>query len=153
VDTPRAVVMIAPDDVDPAVRVIQVVAGNRSPNGAAQAFRIDAVAVPGLTEPITLAVELGESSKSVDNLLAMKMPDSKSAAARELILDILEHEGEQESDELDARVAGETGISAKTAKNVRSELARDGLVKAYPDKDEFGEILRWKVTRSAALRA
>ena len=43
VDTPRAVVMIAVDDEDPAVRHIQVVAGNRSLNGTAQAFRIEAV--------------------------------------------------------------------------------------------------------------
>ncbi len=151
VDTPRAVVMIAVDDQDPAARVIQVVAGNRSPNGSAQAFRIDAVEVPGLAEPITLAVELGESSKSVDDLLAVKL-GSKSAKARELILNILEDEGEQESDALDARVARETGISAKTARNVRSELANEGLVKPHPDKDEFGEIVRWKVSRSAAPR-
>jgi hypothetical protein len=70
VDVPRAAVMIAKDDEDPLVRHIQVVAGNRSLNGAGQAFRIDGVDVPGLTEPITLAVPLGESSKSVDDLLA-----------------------------------------------------------------------------------
>jgi hypothetical protein len=64
VDTPRAVVMIAADDVDPQIRHIQVIAGNRSLNGSAQAFRIDAVDVAGLTEPITLAVQLGESAKS-----------------------------------------------------------------------------------------
>ena len=37
VDTPRAVVMIAVDDEDELVRHIQVVAGNRSLNGSAQA--------------------------------------------------------------------------------------------------------------------
>ncbi len=36
-DTPRAVVMIAVDDEDPLIRHIQVVAGNRSLNGSAQA--------------------------------------------------------------------------------------------------------------------
>ena len=39
-------------------------------NGSAQAFRIEAVTVAGLTEPITLAVELGESTKSVDDLIS-----------------------------------------------------------------------------------
>lgn len=152
VDTPRAVVMIAADDESPDVRVIQVVAGNRSANGAAQAFRIDAVDVPGLSEPITLAVELGESSKQVDDLLGVKKEGSKSAAARELILDILEGEGEQESDALDARIARETGIVAKTVRNLRSDLVNEGLIRSHPDKDEFGEILRWKVSRTAAPR-
>ena len=57
VDTPRAVVMIAVDDEDPLLRHIQVVAGNRSLNGSAQAFRIEAATVEGLTEPITRAVK------------------------------------------------------------------------------------------------
>jgi hypothetical protein len=78
VDTPRAVVMIAKDDEDPTVSHIQVVAGNRSLNGAGQAFRIDAVDVAGLKEPITLAVALGESAKSVDELLAFEQTRSRS---------------------------------------------------------------------------
>jgi hypothetical protein len=72
VDTPRAVVMIAADDEDAQLRHIQVVAGNRSLKGSAQAFRIEAANVPGLTEPVTLAVELGASAKSVDDLLAYR---------------------------------------------------------------------------------
>jgi excisionase family DNA binding protein len=151
VDTPRAVVMIAVDDEDERVRHIQVVAGNRSRNGVGQVFRIDAVEVPGLAEPITLAVALGESSKPVDELLSThERSDSRSARARELILDLLEGEGDQESDALDARVAAETGLKAGTVKNVRIGLKDDGLVKMYPDKDEHGAILRWNVGRTAA---
>jgi hypothetical protein len=60
VDTPRAVVMIAVDDEQDDVRHVQVVAGNRSRNGRARAFRIDEAQVHGLSEPVTLAVELGE---------------------------------------------------------------------------------------------
>ena len=153
VDTPRAVVMIAVDDEDPLVRHIQVVAGNRSLNGSAQAFRIDAVDVAGLTEPITIAVELGESAKSVDDLLAIRdTGNSKTARARTLILDILDAEGGQESDTLDARVAQETGLAAKTVKNARTKLKDDGLVNVQPDKDEQGTILRWRVTRTGAPR-
>jgi hypothetical protein len=74
VDTPRAVVMIAVDDEDPIVRHIQVVAGNRSLNGSAQAFRIDPVDVSGLLEPITLATMLGDSTKSVDDLSPPRKP-------------------------------------------------------------------------------
>ena len=143
--------MIAVDDENPAVRVIQVVAGNRSANGAGVQFRIDAVDVPGLTEPITVAVDLGESSKDVDDLLAAKKEEPKSVRARELILDILE-DGEQESDALDARVARETGLSARTARDVRMSLGHEGLVKAHPEKDEDGTVTCWKVSRSAAPR-
>ena len=147
VDTPRAVVMIVADDENPAVRVIQVVAGNRSLNGSAEAFRIDAVDVPGLTEPITLAVPLGESEKSVERLLATPLREaSKTEKARELMLEILETEGEQESDALDARVVSETGLALQTVRNMRVKLGKDGLVKVTPHKDELGQIVRWTVS-------
>jgi 5S rRNA maturation endonuclease (ribonuclease M5) len=156
VDTPRAVVMIAVDDEDEDVRHIQVVAGNRSRNGSAQSFKIDAVPIDGLTEPITIAVPLGESSKSVDELLSAGTTkaarDSRTGEARELILDVLEGDGEQESDTLDARVARETGLSARTARNARKQLADEGLLKSRPERDEYGTILCWKVYRSAAPR-
>jgi hypothetical protein len=153
VDTPRAVVMIAADDEDSRVRHIQVVAGNRSPNGSAQAFRIDAVPVEGLTEPITLAVELGESAKSVDNLLATRGGETKTDRARELILDVLDEEGAQESDTLDSRVARETGLAAGTVRNARTRLKVAGLIKVYPDNDDTGAIKRWRVARTGAPRA
>jgi hypothetical protein len=154
VDTPRAVVMIVQDDQDPLLRHIQVVAGNRSLNGAAQAFRIEAVAVEGLEEPVTRAVDLGESAKSVETLLqATANPElSKSGRACELILDVLENDGEQESDTLDARIAREACVSAKTVKNLRSKLKAEGLIKSFPDRDEFGSIVRWNIVRTSAPR-
>ena len=153
VDTPRAVVMIAADDEDAQVRHIQVVAGNRSANGAAHAFRIEAVDVTGLSEPVTRAVALGESAKSVDELLEIrKAPDTKTEKARDLLLDILEEQGEQESDALDAHVAKETGLSARTVRDARMQLSREGLVKARPLKDEHGEITEWHVVRTGAPR-
>jgi AAA domain-containing protein len=152
VDTPRAVVMIAQDDQDPLLRHIQVVAGNRSLNGSAQAFRIEAVDVPGLDEPITRAVELGASGKSVEDLLARERPESKTSNARTLILDILDDEGAQESDQLDARIASETGLAAKTVKNARTKLKDEGLIKVQPEKDDLGTIVRWNVSRTQAAR-
>jgi hypothetical protein len=154
VDTPRAVVMIVADDEDPTLRHIQVVAGNRSVNGSAQAFRIEAVDVDGLKEPITRAIELGESAKNVEDLLqasADRAP-SKSAQAGELLLDILDEEGEQESDALDARVARETGLAVKTVKNTRTALKNGGLLKVFPLRDEAGEIEHWRVARTNAPR-
>jgi hypothetical protein len=153
VDTPRAVVMIAVDDEDPAVRHIQVVAGNRSLNGSAQSFRIEAVPVEGLDEPITLAVDLGESTKSVDDLLAAApREETKTNRAHDLILDILENEGDQESDGLDARIARDCDIAARTVRNLRKKMSAEGLIKAHPDKDEWGEIKRWLVCRTQAIR-
>ena len=152
VDTPRAVVMIAVDDEDPLVRHIQVVVGNRSLNGSGQAFRLDAVPVQGLTEPITVAVPLGESTKSVDDLIASPASDSKTGADRSLILDVLESEGEQESDELDARIASETGLAVKTVRNARGALAKAGLIRNVPVRDESGAVQRWCVRRTEARR-
>jgi hypothetical protein len=145
-------VMIAQDDQDPLLRHIQVVAGNRSLNGSAQAFRIEAVDVPGLDEPITRAVELGASGKSVEDLLARERPESKTSNARTLILDILDDEGAQESDQLDARIASETGLAAKTVKNARTKLKDEGLIKVQPEKDDLGTIVRWNVSRTQAAR-
>ena len=122
-------------------------------NGAAQAFRLEAVPVEGLAEPITRAVELGTSSKSVDELLATQPAGpSKTQTARELLLGVLDEEGTQESDALDARVARETGLAAKTVQNTRTKRKDEGLIRVRPEKDEPGAIQRWVVTRTGAPR-
>lgn len=151
-DIPRAVIAFARDDEDENVIHWQVVAGNRSGRGTARHFRIELADVRGLEEPVTRAADLGSSAKDVDDLLEAK-PASKSASARELILDILEKEGEVESDALDARVARETGLAAKTIKNNRTKLKDEGLIRNVPDRDEHGTVKRWKVTRTQAPRA
>ena len=129
----------------------QVAAGNRSGRGTARHFRIELRDV-GLEEPVTVAADLGASSKDVDDLLERKRTGSRSDDARVTILDILDAEGTQESDTLDARVAAETGLSVKTIKNIRVKLADDGLIRARPDKDELGTIVRWNVSRTQAPR-
>lgn len=152
VDLPRAVLAFAKDDEDEMVFHVQCVAGNRSGRTAAQSYRIELRDI-GLDEPVTYAVELGESQKDVDDLLqATQRRTSKSATARELVLDILESEGEQESDGLDARVAKETGISAATVRNMRTALKNDGLVKNVPMRDDGGAISCWHVVRTNAAR-
>lgn len=121
-DTPRAVVMIAQDDEDPLVRHVQVVAGNRSLNGSGRAFRIEAVPVEGLAEPITRAVDLGDSAKSVDALLAEPAaPDGKTEAIQATILEALAS-GEKTRTYLDQLCHDEHGID-------RDAVYRRGL---YP---------------------
>lgn len=154
VHVPRAVLAVARDDEDPQVSHVQCVAGNRlPPDTPGRIFRIEGVRLPELENEVTRAVWLGDSSKDVETILAGSTKEpSKSEAARELILDILENDGEQESDALDARVARETGLAAKTVQNTRSELANEGLVKPHPEKDEFGSVERWIVRRTQAPR-
>lgn len=154
VHVPRAVLAVARDDEDPQVSHVQCIAGNRlPPDTPGRMFRIEGVKLPELENEVTRACWLGDSSKDVETMLSSRNKEpSKSAAARELILDILENDGEHESDALDARVARETGLAARTVQNERKALAKEGLVKPTPEKDEFGAVLRWIVSRTQAPR-
>jgi predicted transcriptional regulator len=155
VDVPRCVILMARDDEDEMLFHYQVVAGNRGPRSNGRQFRLELVAVPPAVD-ITLASEHAASTKDVEDLLgspsgAGSGEVSRSERARTLILDILD-EGEHESDALDARVANETGLAARTAKNIRSQLKGEGLIGSRPEKDEYGTVLRWVVCRTLAPR-
>ena len=153
VQVPRAVVAIVRDSEDPSVSHIQCVAGNRLPPGTpGRMFRIEGVILPGLENEVTRAVALGDSTRDVETMLSAKDALPKSENARELLLDILDAEGDQESDALDARVARETGLAARTVKNARTALRDEGLIRAFPDKDENGAVTRWNVGRTLAPR-
>ncbi|MEO5575050.1 MAG: AAA family ATPase [Gaiellaceae bacterium] len=156
VDVPRAVILMAADDEDDMLFHAQVVAGNRGPKSATgRAYRLELHDVEPARDITCLTAE-GESTKDVEQLLngrsADAAPESRSAQARELILDILENEGEQESDAFDARISAETGISAKTVRNIRGTIKNDGLIRATPAKDELGTVTHWTVSRTLAPR-
>jgi hypothetical protein len=156
VQVPRAVIGLARDNEDPQVSHVQCLAGNRlPPDTPGRTFRIEGVLVDGLENEVTRVAWIGDSEKSVETLIgqARKEP-SKSASARELILDVLEAAPDQtmESDELDARVAREMGLAAKTIQNLRSDLKREGLIKPVPEKDADGVIERWLIVRTGASR-
>jgi hypothetical protein len=114
--------------------------------------RIEGVQLPGLENEVTRAIWIGDSIKDVETMLGTRGVETKTDRARELILDILDDDGPQESDTLDARVARETGLAVKTVKNARTHLKDEGLIKNYPVKDETGAIQRWHVARSGAPR-
>jgi AAA domain-containing protein/bifunctional DNA primase/polymerase-like protein len=154
VDVPRAVVVIAKDDKDDLVRHIQVVAGNRSLNGKAQHFRIGAKTVEDLAEPITYAIDLGQSEKNVDDLLAITIKEpSKTDKAKAVLLDILEERGDQNSDKLDAEVGEKVGLAPKTIRNVRAELKNEGLIRVRVVKDEESGLTdHWIVYRTLEPR-
>lgn len=154
VDVPRAVILMAADDEDDHLFHAQVVAGNRGPKNHGRVYRLELVDVPPARE-ITLAVSAGDSTKDVETLLAANSRDgvtSRSAAAREAILDLLEQNGCIESDTLDAQIAAEIGVAAKTVQNQRGRLKNLGLIQAHPEKDDTGQVLRWIVCRTTAPR-
>jgi hypothetical protein len=114
VDTPRAVVVIARDDEDPDKRHIQTVAGNRSGASDAFAFRIERREVEGLSEPVTVAVELEEAGKSVDAMLTgQHVGTVSSEKIQEAILLALET-GPKSREYLDAVLTDELGVSHDT---------------------------------------
>jgi AAA domain len=151
--TARVTLAMARGDDD--LHVLEVTKSNIGPEGAGQNLRLRIVEIPaedGDTAKAPLLERDGDATQTVDELLAKPKRESQSGKARELILDILENEGEQESDGLDARVAKETGLAAGTVRNQRTALAKDGLIKNVPAKDEHGTVVAWKVTRSQAAR-
>jgi hypothetical protein len=158
VQVPRTVIGIARDNEEANLSHIQCLIGNRLPPGTpGRVFQIDGVKLDGLENEITRAAWIGDSGKNVETLIGGKTGSgepSKSQTARELILDTLEAAPGRsvESDELDARIAGETGLAVKTVKNVRTALATEGLIRSVPDKDEAGQVQRWFVRRTRAPR-
>ena len=158
VNIPRAVLALVHDDVDVDVRHLFVVAGNRVAGGTGGLmFRIEARDVVPGGEPVTCATIIGESAKDPDELLSNGRPRkaSRTDTARRLILELLAGApvGRIESDELDAAVAKQTGLTAKTVQNTRTELHKAGLVKPWPEKDATGAVVRWFVTVTNAGRA
>ena len=138
--------MIAVDNEDPLVRHIQVVAGNRSLNGSGHAFRIEAADVPGLTEPITRAVMLGDSTKSVDELLAAPRAASEgrvpATKVQDVILEALAT-GEKSRAYLDQACADELGVNPDTVyKSGLAPLRKDGSI--TPRKSDWDGGWYWR---------
>jgi hypothetical protein len=151
VDVPRVVLIAAADDEDEMVFHVQCVAGNRGPkSNSGRTYRLELRDV-GLKEPVTYANETGQSGKHVDNLLTAEKVLSGSANARELILSTLNERGQMESSTLDALVAEQAGVAAKTVQNLRNELRTKGLLRAIPERDdEKGAVKRWYVALTDA---
>lgn len=155
INVPRAVVGIGVDEK--GTRHIQVMAGNRTAAGSAgRSFEIRGVRVGDFKEEVTKAVFTGGSTKDVNQLLeepVKQRQEPRSVQAKELLMDVLDADGETESQALTARVAQETGLAAKTISNVATELKNAGLVRFRPVKDpESGRVERWMMSRSLAPR-
>jgi hypothetical protein len=146
---PRVVLALVEDDQEDDLRHITVARGNRLPRGQASlSFRIEGVdrSDHGHEAEIPRAVWLGQSDKDLDALLKGAAPTSKTKLARDAVLDELHAAGgRMESDALDARVAERIGLKPKSVRNIRSKLSDDGLIRAEPEKDDTGAVIRWRV--------
>jgi AAA domain len=156
VNIPRVVLALVHDDQEEDLRHLTVVTGNRTKSGAGRLYRIEGVIPAHGGEEVTRAVFVGDSHKDAEMLLdnGIRRSDSKSAQARELILDTLEQAPGQrmESDAFDAHIAELTGLAAGTIRQQRAKLKNAGLIRSIPDKDENGTVTCWHVARSSAPR-
>jgi hypothetical protein len=151
VNVPRAVLVVAADDEDDMLFHIAIAAGNRSARGAGRQFRIELADV-GLKEPVTRAVELGASTKSVDDLLG-KAPDDRRAAvkrdgAAEIILRELAVEP-RALDYLKAKCVAEVGASSDTTWRAANRLKAEG--KVTRGNSGPGTPWLWSLTSAPAL--
>jgi hypothetical protein len=115
--------------------------------------QIEGVLLPGLKEEVTRAVWIGASTKDVEAMVSTTGGQAQTASdrARDLLLDTLrEAGGQMESDQLDATVAEAAGLKAKTVRNLRADLKNKGWLRAIPEKDDAGTVLRWIVALTNA---
>lgn len=147
VHVPRVVLGIIEDDQESDLRHIRVFRGNRvAPDEAALLFRITGVPRDGFEMDVPRLEWAGASSKDLDDLFAGKRGRSKTATAREALLDTLTaNPGGVESDALDAQVARQTGLTEKSVRNLRSQMSDQDLIRSVPERDEYGKVLAWIV--------
>jgi hypothetical protein len=150
VQVPRVVVGIVEDDEEDDLRHVRVVIGNRVPKGEDQlAFRIVGVERPPHEMPIPRLEWVGASDKDMDKLLQGQATRSSTAVARDAIIDELSNAPglRMESNALDRAVIERTGLSAKTLRNLRSKMVKEGLIHNTPEKDA-GQFTTWFVCLS-----
>lgn len=141
VQVPRAVLVVAADDEENLVFHIEVSAGNRSARGAGRTFRIELADV-GLKEPVTRAVDLGVSTKSVDQLLGQPADERRAAVKTDGARDVIIRELAIEPRQLDyikAKCAAEVGASGDTTWRAANNLKAEGLV----DRGNSGPGTPW----------
>lgn len=146
VDVPRAVLAVAADDEEDMVFHIGVVAGNRSARGNGRSFRIELTDV-GLQEPVTRAVELGASTKSVETLLSEAAEQRGRAVKREGAEDIILRELATEPQPLDylkAVCAAEIGSAGDTVYRAVNYLKAKGRVRC--SNSGPGTAWLWRLT-------
>ena len=171
VNVPRAVLAIVKDDEDEAIRHVQVLTGNRVPNGTnSRSFRIVGVDIVAGGEPVAKAELVSNDGKDVDEILTAEkqVSNSQRNQAKVAILDILEacedscerlsvegdifNETGMLSDELSTTAQEACGASKATINKAKGELREAGLIQFEPLKDESGKVQQWWVRRTHVKR-
>lgn len=126
---------------------VRALKGNRMRHeDSGRRYRLESAQFLDWEETVVVAVEDGESVADIDELLGKQRVSSNSEGAREEIVRLLREEGGQmESDLLDGRVAEETGLTARTVRDLRTELGDRGWLRSVPMKNVDGRIDHWEV--------
>lgn len=135
VDLPRAVIVMARDDISETRYHMELVKGNRGPlKEGGRVYDLELVDVMGLKEPVTRLVYQPEvRPKSTDDLLG---PQTKQTKAKMALLDVLNAD-DQEAEEVKAQVAGIIDCSDSTVWHAFKALEHEHL--AGSRTDGFGE--------------
>lgn len=151
VQVPRAVLIVGADDEADDVSHIIVRSANRSARGAGRKFRIELVDV-GLDEPVTRAVDLGESNRSIDELLSQPDATKRKAPKRDAAKSIIVRELAIEPRPLDylkAVCISEISCSGETVWLAANELKASGEVDSRNSGP--GTPWLWSLTSQSAL--
>ena len=155
-NVPRAVLALVHDDIDPNLRHLHVVTGNRTPaNTPGLEFSIEGRVPAHGGEEVTVARLVGDSTRHPDELLATKREPTRTAEARRVLLQLLAEADAMRmpSQELDEIVAAQADIASRTVENIRKSLRRDGLVRAEVERTD-GKAARWfAILTEEGLRA
>lgn len=102
-------------------------------------------------EEVTVVRVVGNTTRHPDELLATRREPSKTARARQVLLQILaEADGRtMPSEELDELVATHADVAPRTVQNLRKSLGREGLVRAEAERID-GQAKRWFVVLTEA---
>jgi hypothetical protein len=134
--TPRITITLAVNQE--GLVICQITKSNIGPEGVRQRLRPEIVKIraedgSGKFAEVPLLHRAGETEETVDDVLTAPRV-SKSAAARELIVDILRRQGgTMGSEALDLEVARKLDMSTGTIQKIRGEMKHEGLIS--PSKD------------------
>jgi len=147
-NTARVVLAMVSDNEDEALRILEVVKSNGGPLHVNRLYRMRLEPVAGLREPLPTLLDIGESKKSVDEILkAESTPGNKRAGAKDIILRELSAEPKT-MQHLKEKCATEVGASGETTWRATNGLQDEGKVEKYQtDAGREGSKWLWRLTR------
>lgn len=135
---------------------VHPIKGNRVPTQeAGRKYRLEGMQVADLEESVVRAIEMGESTEDIDELLEKStkksLPPTKRKQIEAAMVKLLRSKGgEMESDKLDSEVAQSVGTSVEYVRKHRGVMKTDlGWLRVYPDRDG-DRITKWMVTLTNA---